>query len=78
MLDDQGSAAYPVIVGKLEEFDPKMETMTAYVERATLYLDTNNVPREKWAAIFLSALGKSTLKCSATQCNPKSVSKRSY
>ena len=67
MSDDQGSAVYAGIVGKLEEFDLKMETMTAYIERATLYLEANNVPREKWAATFLSALGKRTLQ---VLCNP--------
>ena len=54
-------------MGKLEEFDLKTETMTAYIEMATLYLDANNVPREKWAATFLSALGKRTFE---VLCNP--------
>ena len=49
MSDDEGSAVYAGIVGKLEEFDPKTDTMTAYIGRANLNLDINNVPREKWA-----------------------------
>ena len=44
------------------KFDPKTDTLTAYKERAMLYLDANNIPRERWAAIFLGALGKSTFQ----------------
>ena len=41
---------YVRIVGKLEEFDPKSDTTTAYI------------PGEKRAATFLSALGKNTFQ----------------
>ena len=49
MSDDQ---IYAGIVCKFVEFDPKTDTMTAYIERATIFLDANNLLREKWAAIF--------------------------
>ena len=35
------------VVGNLEEFDPKNDTMAAYIERAAFYMDTNNVPDKK-------------------------------
>lgn len=54
------TAIYAGVVGKLDEFDPKNDSMAAYVERAMLYLDANSVPEDKRAATFLSALGKST------------------
>jgi len=50
------------VVGNLEEFDPKNNTMVAYIERTAFYMDANNVPDEKKAATFLSALGKSTFQ----------------
>lgn len=59
-------AIYAVVVGKIDEFDPKTDSMEAYAEGAMLYLDTNNVPEDKRAATFLSALGKNTLKPGST------------
>ena len=38
-------------IGKLDEFDPANETVTAYIERAELFLVV---------AIFLSTLGSKT------------------
>ena len=73
MSDDQGSSRLCGIVGKLEEFDPKTYTITAYIERAPLYLDANNVPREKWTTRFLNALGKSTLQVLCNPMLPKKV-----
>jgi len=35
------------VVGNLEEFDPKNDTMAAYIERAAFYMDANNVPDKK-------------------------------
>ena len=42
------------------EFDPANETVTAYIERAELFLVANSVVDEKKVAIFLSALGSKT------------------
>ena len=35
------------VVGNLEEFDPKNDTMAAYIKRAAFYMDANNVPDKK-------------------------------
>ena len=53
------TAVYAGGVGKLEEFDPKSDSMAAYIEQAVLYLDANNVPESKRTSTFLCALGKS-------------------
>ena len=47
---------YAGTVGKLEEFDPKSDTMTAYIERAMFFFDANNTPGDKRAATFLRIL----------------------
>ena len=46
-----------ISVGKLTEFDPKSDSMSAYVERVTLYFQANEVAEEKHVAVFLSAIG---------------------
>ncbi|ETW95022.1 MAG: hypothetical protein ETSY2_48750 [Candidatus Entotheonella gemina] len=46
-------------VGKLEEFDPKIDSIVSYVERAQLFLEANSVPEAKHVPTFLSAMGKS-------------------
>ena len=51
---------YAGVVGTLEEFDTKSELMAAYIERATVYMDANNVPLSKRAATLLSAIGRNT------------------
>ena len=67
MTAAEGSAATPTaltvyagVVGTLEEFDIKSESMAAYIERATKFLDANNIPQYKRATTLLSAIGKST------------------
>ena len=49
-------------VGHLEEFDPKNDTMAAYIERATFYMEANNVAEDKKTATFLTTLGKNTFQ----------------
>ena len=51
---------YASIVGTLEEFDAKSESMAAYIERAMVYMDANNIPPPKRATTLLSAIGRST------------------
>lgn len=47
-------------IGKLDEFDPANETVTAYIERAELFLVANSVADKKKVAVFLSVLGSKT------------------
>ena len=61
MTDLAAPPAAPVvtgIVGKLEEFDPKSDSISAYVEWAQPFLEANNVPEGKYVSTFLSAIGK--------------------
>ena len=53
---------YAGVVGRLEEFDPTNDSMAAYIDRAMIYMDANNIPAAKRAATFLSALGKTTFE----------------
>ena len=44
-----------ITIGRLTEFNPKIDTITAYVERVTLYFQANDVAEEKQVTVFLSA-----------------------
>ncbi len=48
------------LLGKLEEFDPASDSITAYVERVQLFFDANSVAEGKQVAVFLSVLGSKT------------------
>jgi len=54
--------AATLVVGKLEEFDPAKDSVTAsaYVERVQLFIEANGIPAEKKVAVFLSAIGSKT------------------
>ena len=47
-------------IGRLDEFNPASDSVTAYVERAQLFMQANNVPDDKQVVLFLSALGGKT------------------
>ena len=49
-----------IAIGRLTEFDLKIDTITAYVERVTLYFQANDVTEGKQVAMFLSALRPKT------------------
>lgn len=49
---------YASAVVKLEEFDPKNDLVSSYIERAQLYFDANNVLEDKKVATFSSVVGK--------------------
>jgi len=44
-------------VGRLTEFDPRNDSITAYVERVNLYFTANEVADAKNVPVFLSAMG---------------------
>ena len=46
--------------GQLYEFDAENETVTAYLERAELYFDANDVADEKKVPVLLSNIGAKT------------------
>lgn len=47
-------------IGKLDEFDPAMDSVAAYVERAQLYFEANGIEGEKQVPVFLTAVGSKT------------------
>jgi len=51
---------YTSVLGKLEEFDAKNDTITVYIERAELFVDANSIPAEKRVLTLLSSRGKET------------------
>ena len=52
-----------ITIGRLMECDPKIDTITAYVERATLFFQANHMAEEKQVDMFLSALGPKMNAC---------------
>ena len=69
---------YAGVVGTLEEFDIKSESMAAYIERATMFLDANNVLQNKRAATLLSAIGKSTFHVLRNLLEPAKLHDQSF
>ena len=66
------------VLGNLEEFDQKSDTMAAYLERAALYMDANEVADEKKTATFLTAIGKSTFQVLRNLVAPAKVKDKSF
>ena len=48
------------ISGRLEAFNPDLESVTVYLERVELYFSANEVKREKQVPVFLNVLGRET------------------
>ena len=46
--------------GRLEAFNPDLESITVYLERVELYFCANEVKREKQVPVFLNLLGRET------------------
>ena len=65
-------------VGHLEEFDPKNDTMAAYIERATFYMEANNVAEDKKTATFLTTLGKNTFQVLRNLVAPAKVGDKTF
>ena len=47
-------------IGRLDEFNSANDSITAYVERAQLYMEANSVPEDKKVAVFFSTIGGKT------------------
>ena len=47
-------------IGKLPEFHPEHDTLSAFVKRLELFLETNEVAADKHVAVLLSAVGSKT------------------
>ena len=46
--------------GRLEAFNPDLESVTVYLEHVELYISANEVKREKQVPVFLNLLGQET------------------
>ena len=63
--------------GRMENFDPKVEEWSTYVERLEMFFVGNNVPNEKKAASFLTLIGGkmyALLKSLTTPTKPTELS----
>ena len=47
-------------IGRMQEFQPGSEPITAYLERLQAYLDANEVADGKCASILVSTIGQKT------------------
>ena len=53
----QRATVAAAVVGQLTEFHPEVESVEAYLERASLYFDANNVAEDKQVSVLLTAIG---------------------
>ena len=47
-------------IGKLSEFDPTSDSVSAYVEQANLFFKANEIAAAKQVVVFLSTIGGGT------------------
>ena len=48
------------LLGKIQEFKPENESMSAYLERVELFMATNTIAEERKVTVFLSTVGPKT------------------
>jgi len=65
-------------VGRLTEFDPRNDSITAYVERVNLYFTANEVADAKKVAVFLSAMGPKTYALLRNLTTPVPPAEKSF
>ena len=44
-------------IGQRPEFNPEIDSVTAYMERVQFFLEANEIKREKYVAVLLSTNG---------------------
>ena len=49
--------AAPRVLGRLQEFDPRVDNMSTYLERLELYFDANAVEASRKVAVLLTVIG---------------------
>ena len=64
--------------GQLHEFDAENETVTAYLERAELYFDANDVADEKKVPLLLSIIGAKTYGLLRSLVAPKAPKEKTF
>ena len=49
--------AAPRVLGRLQEFDPRVDNMSTYLERLELYFDANAVEPARKVSVLLTVIG---------------------
>ena len=52
--------AAPRVLGRLQEFDPRVDNMSTYLERLELYFDANAVEASRKVTVLLTVIGSKT------------------
>ena len=65
-------------IGQLTEFDPEVDSVSAYVERVQFFLEANEVKREKYVAVLLSTIGAKTHAVLRNLFAPESLREKSF
>ena len=47
-----------VMAGRLEPFDPEVESIVVYLERVELYFAANEIKADKRVPVFLNVIGR--------------------
>ena len=66
------------MLGNIEQFNPDLGTMTAYLERVDLFFVANNVPDDRKAAVLLSVIGGTIYGRLCNLLSPDKPSDKSY
>ena len=67
-----------ITFGRLTEFDPKIDSVTAYVDRVMLFFQVNEIAEEKQVAVFLSAMGPKTYSLLRSLVTPESPKYKTF
>ena len=79
MGDDRAPVVQQVAaIGRLDEFNASSDSITAYVERAQLFMDANSIPNDKKVAVFLSAIGGKTYSLLRNLLTPTLPKEKSF
>ena len=65
-------------LGRIQKFDPKEETIEAYLERVQLFIQANGIKDKKRVAVHLSVLGSKPYRVLTNVLAPQKPSEKSY
>ena len=65
-------------IGKVEEFQPELESIAAYLERMELFFDANNIATGRRVPMFLSVIGSKHYSLLRNLLAPEKPSEASY
>ena len=70
--------AAPTTIGRIQEFNPDNETVTAYLERFQLFVDVNSVENSKLVPTLLTVVGSRTYSLIRGLVSPSLPREKSY